>query len=319
MIAGERGASPAVRRAAGFMATAALAATSVLAMPASSASQAVLASRYTIPAVAVNGIVVSELSGMAWDDDEQRLYAVSDQGYVFHFRLTLDGDAIVACDPVYAAALTNPQRKGAPRAHFNAEGLALRNAANGNAGDTVLIVSLEGEPPGIMRFDPAGAALGELAVPSPANDAARFRKKGQGLEAVAFDPAHGVITAPESPLRAQPDGLHTLYAQGRQWSFERHSPDSRLKGIEWLPGGQLLALERSPTQTKKVLIASVRRVDLAACPTNGICPADTLAVLPPGPDNFEGMTEIGPGRLLLVSDDGGKGSQQTTLVLLVLR
>lgn len=270
--------------------------------------------RFTLPAATVDGIRADELSGLAWDEDEQLLYAVSDQGYVFHFRLKLDGNAIVAVEPMYAAALKGPDGN-APRKGFNAEGLTVRNADNGKRGDTEMVISLEGDQPGILRLSPAGTKLGELPVPAPANDVGNYRKKGRGLESVAFHPAHGLMTAPESPLLGQPDDRHTLYASEKQWSFARHAPDSRLKGVDVLADGKLLVLERTRVGAKDELAASLRTVDLAACLPDGICTAETVAVLPTSSDNFEGMTLIDPHHVLLVSDDGGLASLGTTFVL----
>lgn len=299
--------------------TAAVATAALLATPACGKSPRATAATNTptLPAAQFDGISISELSGLAWDADEQLLYAVSDQGYVFHFRLKLAGDAIAAVEPVYAAALTDP-KAGATGKDFNAEGLTAVNADNGKIGDTELVVSLEGKQPGILRFNPAGTKLGELPVPPPADDVNNYRKKGRGLESVALHPAHGLMTGPESPLLGQPDDRHTLYANDRQWSFVRHSPDSRLKAFNVLPDGNLLVLERSQAGSKESLTASLRRVDLAACPQNGGCETRTLAVLPPGPDNFEGMTLLDPHRVLLVSDNGGNTAHGTRFLLIVL-
>lgn len=277
------------------------------------------ATRFVLPAGAqVDGIRVAELSGLAWDADEQLLYAVSDQGQVFHLRVTLDGSRIAACEPVYAATLTDAANPSAqPRKGFNAEGLALANAANGKRGDTELIVSLEGGgKPGIARFSPAGTLLGRLAVPAPADDASRYRKKGRGLESVAIHPAYGLMTAPESPLAGTPQDRHTLYASGRHWSFARFAPDSRLKGFEVLPDGRLLVLERTRDGAKDALVASLRRVDLGACAADGACAAETVAVLPAGPDNFEGMTLLDQRHILLVADNGGLPTQETRFELI---
>lgn len=283
------------------------------------AAEGAASARFTLPAREIDGIAINELSGLAWDADEQLLYAVSDKGHVFHFRLALAGDAIVACEPVYAAMLVDPRAGESPAKGFNAEGLAVRNAENGKRGDSELVVSMEAKPPAIMRFNPRGEALGALPVPAPADDLGNYRKKGQGLEAVAFDPQAGIVTAPESPLQAAPADRHTLYANGQQWSFARHSVDSRLKAIEWLPGGHLLALERSKGASKGLLIASLRRVALGGCATGSACATSEVAVLPAGPLNFEGMTLVGTDHVLLVSDNGGSPSQDTTFVLVPLR
>lgn len=300
--------------------TATLAALGLAAMPAAAAAAAAMeAGRVIVPAAGADGIPVSELSGLAWDEDARRLYAVSDRGYLYQFRLRLAGGHIAGCDPVSAAELGGHGGESAPGKPLNAEGLTLRHEGRGAARQTVLIVSLERQPPGILRFDTRGHELGELPVPAPAGDPRSYRRKGQGLEAVAEHPAFGIITAPESPLLSQPEDRHTLYASGRHWSFLRHDPDSRLKAIDVLDDGNLLVLERSPGSAKKSLVASLRRVDIMSCNEGRLCVAETLAVLPEGPDNFEGMTMIGPDQVLLVSDNGGKASLGTTFVLMKLR
>lgn len=273
-------------------------------------------SRFVMPATVVDGIAVTELSGLAWDADEQLLYAVSDQGYVYHFRIRRDGAAIVAIKPVFAARLTDPKTgAGTTRSgrHFNAEGLALRHGDNGVRGDSELVVALEENPPQIARFNPAGALLGRMPVPAPANDIAHYQKKNRGLESVALHPAFGLMTAPEAPLRTRPADLHTLYASGGDWSFPGYAADSRLKGLDVLSNGDMLVLERSRA-SKHVKVASLRRVDVASCRSAGNCSTHLLATLPPAAENFEGMTLLDAHHALLVSD----AAQGATFALVAL-
>ena len=112
-----------------------------------------------------------------------------------------------------------------------------------------------------------------------------------------------------------PQDRHTIYAEGKHWSFTRFAPDSRLKGFELLPNGSLVVLERTRNGAKDSLIASLRRVDLGSCPDGGPCATETLAVLPAGPDNFEGLALLDAKHMLLVSDDGGSATQGTSFVL----
>lgn len=271
----------------------------------------------TIPASELNGIRIDELSGLAWDKDENLLYAISDKGSVVHIRLAFQGAALVAAEPVRAAALTDPDGKGSSRKRFNAEGLTVQNADNGRRGDTVLIVSLEGgDQPTIMRFSPAGVALGGIAVPAPLDDTRNYRKKKQGLESVALHPGFGLLTAPESPLAAVPDDLHVIYANGRHWSFGKYAAGSRLKGIDVRADGSLLVLERSRLDSGESMTPTLRRVDIMSRPDGGMCVAEDLAVLPGGLNNFEGMTHLDDGRVLIVSDQGEKDRENTTLVML---
>lgn len=273
--------------------------------------------RFVFPAdAAVDGIRISELSGLAWDADEQLLYAVSDRGDVFHFRLRRAGDRVVALEPVHAATLVDPQRFWPMLVGFNAEGCAVRNADNGRTGDSELVVAIEARTPRILRFDPQGTALGDLPVPAPAHDRRNYRKKRWGLESVLLHPEHGLMTAPEAPLLGRPAEIHTLYAESGQWSFERRGGDSWLKALDVLPGGDVIALERNSAAGG--LQASLRHVRLAGCLPGTTCASATRVLLPPGPHNFEGMTPLDRQHLLLVSDNGNKGALDTVFVLLAL-
>jgi len=277
---------------------------------------------YVLPFTDIATFKVGEVSGLAWDADEQLLYAVSDQGKVYHFRLQHDGQAIVSMQGVAAAPLVDP-RTGTGQAesgkHFNAEGLAVLHANNGKRGDSELVVALEENPPQIARFSPSGTLLGRLAVPPPAHERANYRKKNRGLESVALHPTHGVVTAPEAPLQGRPAGLHTVYANGHAWSFARFTEDSRLKGMEVLPDGNLLVLERSrPGPSKDMRVASLRRVDIAQCGAHTTCKATLLAALPARPENFEGLTLLDAHHALIASDNGGVATNGTTFALIAL-
>ncbi len=276
-------------------------------------------SRYVLTTPEFNGVAIHELSGLAWDADEKLLYAVSDQGFLYHFKLTLEGDTLVSVVPVFAAKLRDPSGAKTPAKGFNAEGLSLTNADNAKPGDTELVVSLEGSPgPQILRFGTDGNLLGALDVPAPANAANLYVKKGRGLESVGLSATHGLMTAPESPLIGQPQDRHTLFANGGHWSFVRQTPDSRLKAFDLLPDGNALVLERSRAGSKTELVASVRRVALANCTGETACATTTLAEFPKGPENFEGMALLDPHHLLLVSDDGGLATPATTFLLMRL-
>ena len=67
---------------------------------------------HVIPSDAeVNGLKITELSGLAWDEDEQLLYAISDKGRVYHFRLTIKDDLIESVTPVFGAKLRDAKGK----------------------------------------------------------------------------------------------------------------------------------------------------------------------------------------------------------------
>lgn len=116
--------------------------------------------------VRVDGFAMVELSGLAWDQDEEILYALSDHGHVFHVRLDFDEDTINQVEFLAAYALRDPQGAPLGGSSADAEGVALRNHRNGRPGDTELIVSFEREPR-VQSFSPTGIC----------NTPTRFRKR----------------------------------------------------------------------------------------------------------------------------------------------
>src|SRR5687767_3851331 len=48
-----------------------------------------------LPTVSMGGLRMSQLSALAWDDDEQLLYALSDKGYLFHLKPEFRDDRLV--------------------------------------------------------------------------------------------------------------------------------------------------------------------------------------------------------------------------------
>ena len=274
------------------------------------AAQAQVYDQVVIAAQPIDGLVPSELSGLAWDADEQLLYAVSDRGQLFHFKLTLDGKRLAEVKPVYGAPLLPAE--GKPASAMNAEALALIDADNGKRGDTQLVVALENGP-SLMRFSPQGRALGQVTLPAPLRDPAAYRGGNKGLESVAVQAQHGFVTAPQNPLRSQPEDVHRVYAtDGSEWTFPAGERGA-VKGIETLADGSLLVLERQGKG--KAVVPVLHRIDPAACAKGAKCStAIELPEVEPG-DNYEGLARISERLFLMVSDDGGNGKRPTRLVL----
>ncbi len=266
----------------------------------------------------INGLKITELSGLAWDEDEQLLYAISDKGRVYHFRLVLENDLIKSVTPVFGAKLRNAKGKKLKKNRRDAEGLMVWNASNGKKGDTQLIISFEGKPR-IVRFTPQGQAIANIAVPEALRDPKRLRKPNSGLESVTYHPRYGFMTAPEESIKGQPKNLHTVYAAKQQWSFMAYpAPNSSITALEMMPGSNyLLVMERAWSGFSNPMVISLRRVNLDNCSTNGTCQAENLRVFSSSLsiDNFEGMTSLGNKRYLIVSDDGKNELLRTLLTL----
>ena len=268
----------------------------------------------------INGLKISELSGLAWDEDEQLLYAISDKGRLFHFRLVIENDLIKSVTPVYGAKLTDAKGETLNKHRRDAEGLMVWASNNGKKGDSQLIISLEGDPR-IVRFTPQGRALANIPVPTPVSQVKYMRHSNTGLEAITHHPKYGFITAPEQSVKGQAIDVHTLYSLKKQWSFKAYpAKNSSITALDLIPKtNQLLIMERAWSGILNPLTISIRRLDLDKC-TAGPCAAENLGAFSSSlsVDNFEGMTHIKDNRYLIVSDDGKHDLLRTLLTLFKL-
>ncbi len=271
--------------------------------------------RVSLAAQRMAGLPLSELSGLAWDADEQRLYAVSDKGRVFHFEFSVAERRIVTLRPVHAAKLHDSRAGESASARFNAEGLALLNADNGIRGDTQLVVALENGPR-VMRFTPNGQAIAELPLPPTLRDPQRYATDNSRLESIAVHPRHGFVMAPQRPLKGDPPERHTVYAaDGSRWSFAAHGPRSEIKAIDTLANGRLLILERFGARGERGSV--LRELDPSACAADGACKARELGASSGlGSDRYEGLARLSDKAYLIVSDNAADSRLATIFVLL---
>lgn len=265
------------------------------------------------------GVPVSELSGLAWDEDEQLLYAVSDEGMLHHLRLTVDGDRLREVRVVKSVALKKKNGKPLSGKKSDSEGLALVNGRNGQAGDSRLLISFEGKPR-IVRYSPDGEHLGRIELPEKLSRKKNYRTGNKALESIILHPEYGMITAAEYPLRENDMKEQVLYAiSGQEYHFRAAAAkNSAVTGLSILPNGNILVLERGWAGIQYPVVITLREVRMDQCDRNRQCGVRELAVISSAdgwsPDNFEGLTRYRDNRYLMVSDDNESGLQSTVLV-----
>ncbi len=270
-----------------------------------------------LPPASIDGQVLQELSGLAWDEDAGLLYAVSDRGTLFHLRVTFKQGVLSDVEPVAALALQGADGKPLRPPFADAEGLAIRNGNNGIADDSELVISFEVQVR-IARYTPSGQWLGEATLPAPLQNVRAYANSNKALEAVTSHPQWGILTAPERPLRAGPPGYVPIYAlDGRFWSYPLYpAPESSVVALEALPDGSLLVLERAFASLLQPLVISLRHTRLPAAP--GPLQVDNVAVFDTSQgwllDNFEGLTRHRDRYFFMVSDDSSHALQSTLLV-----
>lgn len=267
----------------------------------------------------VDGVALGGLSGLAWDEDESRLYALSDKGAVFHLRPHIEAGLLSRVDVLGAFPLRDPQGRPLEGRRADAEGLVVQDAANGRSGDSVLAASFE-RFPRIVRFRPDGRFVDSLQLPAELRDADRYARPNKALESLTWLPRHGFLTAPERPLANDGDGIVALFTlDGRRWRYPlTATPNASLVALEALPDGTLLALERGHGAMFLPLVTTLRHVRLDGIVTGALLPVTTIAVLDTSQgwsvDNFEGLSRHRGLDFFMVSDDNFKALQKTLLV-----
>ena len=141
---------------------------------------------------------LSELSGLAWDEDEEILYAVTDRGLLLHLRPVIRDNLLR--DLLLLARYPLLDNRGKPlKGHWrDSEGLALENGNNGIKGDSRLLISFERHNR-ITRYTPSGRYVGAVELPAGLKNPNIYPAFNEGLESVTLHPEYGPISGPEKP------------------------------------------------------------------------------------------------------------------------
>ena len=271
-----------------------------------------------LPDITRNGMRLSQLSGLAWDDDDGILYAISDKGGLFHLRPEFSGNTLTGLRLLRAIALQEPgKNKPLKRPYTDSEGLNILNGRNGRKGDTELVISFE-RVPRIMRYHPDGRAISTYPLPEVLNDAKNYANANKMLESVCVDTSLGIITTPEEPLKNEPGGYTHLFSlSSKSWRYPIASGD-RLTDMECLGQGELILLQQTYLHAFGQITVALKRAHLTSEPSSDPLNPETLVTLDSlngfQIDNFEGLTHHKGKRFFMVSDNNDLFVQRTLLM-----
>ena len=276
----------------------------------------------------VNALPIVELSGIAFDTDENLLYAVSDEGMLYHIKLTIKKNKLKKLKVIYATKLKNKRGIALKGKKKDSEGLSLTNANNGIKGDTKLIISFEGKPR-IARYSTKGFKLSKVTIPKFLSDKKSYRGNNKALESVVNHPTYGILTAAEFPLKKDDMKSQSIYSVStfspqKVWRFPASKADnSAITDIEVLPGGDLLIMERAFSNPFTPIVMNLSRLKLKQCDQKRSCKIEKIARFSSADgwrlDNFEGLTHIEGNQYLAVSDNNKNPLQETLFVLFELK
>lgn len=299
----------------------------------------------------INRLPFFGLSGLAWDEQTDTLYAVSDRGALFHFRVIFDNNDVISdVELLEAYPLRDKSGKPLKGRAADAEGLILHHitddlfqTAKTQKKPTItpaihpenhqlappmpislptnkeLLVSFEHQPR-IIRYSLDGEYLGEVSLPQALQNIQNYRHPNKALESLTFHPSFGVITSAEYPLKKYSIEQQQLYnLRGDDVCRLQVAPaeNSAITALEAMPDGSVLVLERAWSGIAKPLVITLRKIYFPEKKFSS-CREELLASLSTADgwylDNFEGLTHIGKNRYLMVSDDNDNPLQQTLLV-----
>ena len=272
-----------------------------------------------LPNPTVDGMRFSQLSGLAWDDDDGILYAISDRGFLFHLQPVFENGVLTGLKLLKALHLretgSNSPLKGT---RSDSEGLDILNGRNGRKGDAELIVSFE-RFPRIVRYRPDGYAIEESPLPAPLDDARMYQDSNKMLESVCADSKLGILTVPEAPLKGEHQGVTRLFSlDGRSWIYPL-ATGNRISALECLGNNRVMVLESNFSGVLGRLEVFLKLATLSpdGSPTEPV-PIETAVALDTGKghqiDNFEGLARHRGNRFFLVSDDNDLFIQRSLLM-----
>jgi len=263
----------------------------------------------------IDGVKFAELSDVTYDNKTGILYFVGDKGSLFSFRAKFT-DKIEVLKPLEAKKLRNKKGKRLKKWKRDAEGLTLD-------GKRKLLISFEGDAK-IGWFHKnskkAGYLIKKYKLPKLLKHSRNYRSINKSLEALAWHPRYGVLTATEWPLKKDDKKKQTIYAlSGKRWHFKAEpEAKSAVVAMEVMDDGNVLVMERSFTGYLEPFIITLKKVMIHGCKQGSMCPTKVLAKMNSHKgwdvDNFEGLAKVGKHRYVIVSDDNENFFQKTLLL-----
>ena len=149
-----------------------------------------------IPASKKLGFSLVELSDLAWDSNQSILYAINDQGVLFHLKPYFIDSSLSKIDIIKAYPLLDAKGKRLQSGFQDAEGLTVYRDNNGKQN---LAISFE-RTPRIDLYSPTGQYQRTLPLALKLQQVQKYRSRNKMLEALIWHPRRGLLTGSERPF-----------------------------------------------------------------------------------------------------------------------
>ena len=263
----------------------------------------------------INGFKASELSGLAWDNDENILYALSDNGYLLHLRPVFKGNELADILLLNGYFLHDSKGNQLKWKQSDSEGLAIKYGNNGIPGDTELLICFERHPR-IIQYNTDGSYKDEIKLPLKLQDINNYQSENKSLEAITLHPTLGVLVGTEQPLIKNKSNKHNVFSlNGEHWDvLSSQITNSGLSDMTTFENGDLLILERGFSGLWPTFEFTLHRVSI----NSHDVVSEIIATFPANNgvfnDNFEGITQYKDDYFFMVSDDNNHPFKRTLLI-----
>lgn len=258
----------------------------------------------------IDGNKLSEISDLVYDKNSSILYMLSDRGILFTFKANFDNRGF-KLEPLHSFKLKDKNGKVLTDNRTDSEGMALD--ANGN-----LYISFE-RITKIFKFSKKGLLEQEVKLPKGLKNV-ELSSDNKSLESLAWHKKYGLITALEYPKEGKNRVNQTIYStSGKEWNFKMENiTRNGISEIEVMDDGNLLILERAFNWFIGDFQVNLVKLYINGCKSDEYCKKEHIAKLKINKfynmENFEGLTNLGNGKYLLISDDNNNMLALTKLV-----
>ncbi len=264
--------------------------------------------------ITINGLKVSELSGLAWDADEKLLYSISDNGYLLSFRPVFEGGRLNDVLIIDSLQFHDDKGKKLRWKNSDSEGLTLINADNQIRGDTQYIVSFERQPR-VIQYNRQGFIEKQITIPEKLRDISNYRSENKSLESIEIHDQYGLLLGTEYSLKGEDKAQLNLYTtDGKLRSFTAYFDDGAFTGLATMENNDLLAIERAYGGFFMGFKVALHHLRMEG---DQLKDKVIARFLPAGGyfnDNFEGITKHEDGFYFMISDDNNHPAKRTLLV-----
>ena len=244
---------------------------------------------------------MSELSALAYKDGI--LYALSDKGILFHFKIKIKNKKIKSLKLLDRFPLKMQNLKGKK---IDSEGMVLV--------ENSLLISFERVPKiALFTLNAKSKKLKKrYKLHKELQNPKHYTGKNKMLEALVYSKKYGVISVAEKPYLSKKN--HIIYGSNEFWKIPNRGD---ISAMELVSKHKLLILQRKFNFLTRKRVLTFVILNLKKGNSKVIAKltsSDGWRL-----DNFEGLTKVKKNLYLMVSDDNNSFFQKTLLVLFQLQ